>query len=82
MGDISGRRGQFLGTHSLDVGRGTRVRAVVPQAELHLYATELFSLTQGRGTFRRRFKGYEQVPGDAAQRVIDEAARAQELAEV
>jgi len=82
MGDISGRRGQILGTDSLGDGRGTRVRAVVPQAELHLYATELFSLTQGRGTFRRRFKGYEQVPGDAAQRVIDEAAKAQELAEV
>ena len=78
MGDLSARRGQILGTDSLGDARGTLVRAVVPQAELHLYATDLHSLTQGRATFQRRFKGYEQVPGDAAQRVIDEAAKNKE----
>ena len=83
LGDVSGRRGHILGTDSLGDGRGSRVRAIVPQAELHLYATDLHSLTQGRATFRRRFSGYEQVPGDAAQRVIDQAAKEQkELAEV
>jgi elongation factor G len=82
MGDLSARRGQILGTDSSGDG-STRVRAVVPQAELHLYATDLHSTTQGRGTFARRFKGYDQVPGDAAQRVIDGAAKEQrEVAEV
>ena len=83
LGDASARRGHILGTDSLGDGRGTRVRAVVPQGELHLYATDLHSLTQGRATFKRRFKGYEQVPGEAAHRVIDEAAKGmKEMAEV
>jgi elongation factor G len=75
MGDISSRRGSILGTDSLGDARGTRVRAVVPQAELHLYATDLHSMTHGRGTFVRRFHGYEQMPGDAAQKVIEESAK-------
>jgi elongation factor G len=81
MGDLSSRRGHILGTDVSSDGRGTTVRAVVPQAELHLYATQLHSLTHGRGTLRRRFRGYEQVPPDATQRVIDETAREREMAE-
>ena len=42
---------------------------------LHLYATDLNSMTHGRGTFSRRFHGYEQMPPDAANKVIDEAAK-------
>ena len=54
------------------------MRAAVPQAELHLYATQLYSLTHGRGAVRRQFKGYEPMPSDAAQRVIEEAQRERE----
>ncbi len=75
MGDLSARRGHILGTDSLGDGRGSRVRATVPQAELHLYATDLYSITHGRATFVRRFRGYEQMPGEAAQRVIVEAGK-------
>jgi len=83
MGDLSGRRGHILGTETASDGSGSVVRAVVPQAELHLYATNLSSMTHGRGTFSRRFHGYEQMPHEAAQRVVDEAAKErQELAEV
>jgi elongation factor G len=84
MGDLSARRGHILGTEvSADGGsaRGTRVRAVVPQAEMHLYATDLHSKTHGRATFIRRFKGYEQVPHDAANKVIEESTK-EETAEV
>jgi len=79
MGDLSGRRGSILGTD----GNGDRtvIRAVVPQSELHLYATQLFSLTHGYGTLTRRFSGYEQVPHDAAQKIIAEHARELEEAE-
>ena len=73
MGDLSGRRGSILGTDGL--GERTVIQAVVPQSELHLYATQLFSLTHGYGTLTRRFSGYEQVPHEAAQRLIDEHAR-------
>jgi elongation factor G len=83
MGDLSSRRGQILGTDSAGDGGGTIVRAYIPQAELHLYATELHSLTHGRGTFTRRFRGYEQMPHEAAHKVIEEAAKEkEELAEV
>jgi elongation factor G len=51
------------------------VRATVPEAELHVYASTLYSLTHGRGRFVRRFAGYEAMPPEAAHRVIDEAAK-------
>jgi elongation factor G len=84
MGDVSSRRGHILGTEPLADGRGTVVRAVVPQAELHLYATDLNSMTHGRATFSRRFRGYEEVPPEAAQKIIAESSKAKEevLAEV
>jgi elongation factor G len=83
MGNLSARRGQILGTEAAD-GGGTIVRAHAPQAELHLYATDLNSMTHGRGTFTRRFRGYEQMPPDAAARVVEEAAKERdvEMAEV
>jgi elongation factor G len=73
MGDLSSRRGHILGTEPADGGGFTRVRAIVPQGELHLYATKLSSLTHGRASFAQRFHGYEQMPGESAARVIDEA---------
>jgi elongation factor G len=75
MGDLSSRRGSILGTDSDGNGLGTRVRAVVPQAELHLYGTKLSSITHGRGTFTRKFKSYEFMPHEHAQKVIDAAAK-------
>jgi elongation factor G len=75
LGDLSARRGHILGTRPAASGRGTTVRASVPQAELHLYATQLFSLTHGRGRVKRQFKGYEPMPAEAAQRVIEAAQR-------
>ena len=69
LGDLSSRRGHVLGTESIGPGR-SRVRATVPESEIHLYATQLQSLTHGRAKFTRRFKQYEEMPNDAAQRVI------------
>jgi len=82
LGDLSSRRAQILGTESAAADlRGTRVRAIVPQAELHLYASALQSMTHGRARLRREFRGYEEMPGEAAQRVIQETAQeAQETA--
>ena len=77
LGDLSARRGQILGTDSAADVPGTRVRAVVPQSELHLYASALQSMTHGRAVFNRHFRGYEEMPADAAQRVVAEATRAQ-----
>ncbi|HEX6599238.1 MAG TPA: elongation factor G [Gemmatimonadaceae bacterium] len=75
LGDLSSRRGQILGTESAADVAGTRVRALVPQSELHLYASALQSMTHGRATFRRQFRGYEEMPAEAAQRVVAEVAK-------
>lgn len=81
LGDLSGRRGHILGTDTQEDG-ATRIRAVVPQAELHLYATQLQSMTHGHATFWRRFRGYEEMPAEAAQRVIADAAKSKDQEEV
>jgi elongation factor G len=81
LGDLSGRRGHILGTDTIEGSEGagrTRIRAVVPHAELHLYGSALQSMTQGRAVYTRRFRGYDEMPGDAAQRVITEAAKAKD----
>ena len=72
LGDISARRGQILGTDSVPGGK-SRIRAIVPQAEMHLYATDLVSKTHGHGTFVQKFKGYEQMPAEASHRVVTES---------
>ena len=77
LGDLSARRGHILGTEAPENSTGTRVHAVVPQSELHLYASALQSMTHGRASFRRRFRGYEEVPPDAAQRIVEDVAKEQ-----
>jgi elongation factor G len=77
LGDLSSRRGHILGTEPGDV-IGTVIRAIVPQAELHSYASSISSMTQGRATFRRRFKGYEEAPHEVQQKIIEESAKERE----
>ncbi|MBF8290291.1 MAG: translation elongation factor 2 [Chloroflexi bacterium] len=67
--DLNGRRGRVLG---MDTGRGMQViNANVPQAELFSYATELRSITGGRGTFSATLDHYEEVPAHLAEKVIE-----------
>ena len=54
------------------------IRAILPQAELHGYASALQSMTQGHATFIRRFHGYEEAPHDVAQKVVEEHAKESE----
>ena len=76
MGDLSSRRGHILGTEPTDEGSFTRVRAIVPQGDMHLYATKLSSIAHGRAVFSQRFHGYEHMPGEAAAKIIEAAAKA------
>jgi elongation factor G len=48
------------------------VKAVVPMAELHLYATRLQSITHGYGTVRYRMHGFEQAPAEVVAKVTKE----------
>ena len=70
MGDLSARRGQILGTEQ--DGRLTKVRAVLPEAELYKYSTTLHSITHGRGTHRQKFHGYAEAPPEVAAKVAAE----------
>jgi elongation factor G len=76
LGDLSARRGHILGTEPGDAG--TVIRAIVPQAELHSYASSIQSMTQGRAFFKRHFKGYEEAPNEVASKVIEEHAKERE----
>jgi elongation factor G len=67
--DLNTRRGRVLGMDS--DGDVQVVRAQVPQSELATYATELRSLTGGRGTFSAEHDHYEEVPPHVAQKIID-----------
>ncbi len=73
MGNISSRRGQLQG---MDARQGTQIiNATVPLSELFGYATDLRSLTQGRGTFDMVFDHYEEVPRNVAEKIIGERAK-------
>ncbi len=70
MGDVSASRGRVTGMDSNDRG-DTVVTATVPYAELVDYATRLRSLTRGTGDFTMEPAGYEQVPYDVQQKLVE-----------
>jgi elongation factor G len=68
--DLNGRRGRVLGMDSQD---GFQViTANVPQSELFTYATELKSLTGGRGTFTASLDRYDELPAHLTEKVVAE----------
>jgi elongation factor G len=77
--DLNGRRGRVLGMDSAGAGMQI-ITAHVPQAELFTYATELRSLTGGRGTFSQALDHYEDVPQHIAEKVIEAHKKEQEAA--
>ena len=71
MGDMNKRRGRIMGMDQIDGLQ--RVTAEAPMAEMFKYATDLRSMTQARGSFTMRFERYEEVPGDVAKKIIENA---------
>jgi elongation factor G len=76
MGDLSSRRGKIAGMEPL--GRNQRIKASVPQAEMYQYSVDLRSMTQGQGMYSSDFSHYEEVPHEAAQKIIDAAKKEKE----
>jgi elongation factor G len=66
MTDLSGRRGQLLGSDSEN--HKAIIRALVPQTELARYAIDLRGIAHGSGTFTREFHGYELLPANLVEK--------------
>ena len=69
VGNFSSRRGQIEGMDSRSNGV-TAIRSMVPLSEMFGYATELRSMTSGRGTFTMQFHSYQQVSQSVAEKVL------------
>jgi elongation factor G len=75
-GNLSTRRGRMSGMEQI---RGnTVITAQAPLAEIQRYATELRSITQGRGIYTMTLSHYEQVPSHIASEIIAQAQKEKE----
>lgn len=74
IGDMNRRRGRILGMNPLGGGL-QEVVAEVPYAEMFKYATDLRSMTQGRGSFSSAFERYDEVPGNIAAKIVEKAKK-------
>jgi len=73
MGDLSSRRGKIMGMDN--DGAFQVIKAQVPTKELYHYSSTLRSLTGGRGVHTEEFSHYEEMPREATEKVIAEAAK-------
>src|SRR5438876_65156 len=71
MSDINTKRGRVMGMTPLDNSM-QQITASVPQAEMLHYASDLRSITQGRGSFTMEFYQYEEVPPNVQQELIEQ----------
>ena len=69
MGDISRRRGQ-LKENQLRSDGAQVIRAVAPLSEMFGYATDLRSMTSGRGNYQMQFDHYEKTPRNIQDDII------------
>ena len=65
--------GRILGMEMTD--NLQEIIAEVPIAEMLKYATDLRSMTQGRGSFTSEFARYEEVPANASAKIIEDAKK-------
>jgi elongation factor G len=73
MGDMNTKRGRVLGMDQK--GAWSIVNAQAPLAEIQRYATDLRSMTQGRGYFTMEFSHYDTVPSHIATQIIEKAKK-------
>ncbi len=77
MGDvlagINTKRARVQGMDQ--VGGKSVITALAPLAEVQHYATDLRSITQGRGVFSMEFDHYDEVPHQIAQGIMEAAQK-------
>lgn len=71
LGDMNKRRGRILGMEMVDGLQ--EISAEAPLIEMLKYATDLRSITQGRGKYQAEFLRYEEVPFSAQEKIIASA---------
>ena len=73
IGDLNSRRGMVQGTESEN---GTdRITAQVPLSEMFGYATDMRSITQGRGQYVMEPDTYAEVPRSIAEKIMSEKTK-------
>jgi elongation factor G len=70
IGDLSRRRGRVEGQEPR--GNAVAVTGTAPLSEMFGYATDLRSNTQGRANYTMQFEGYEEVPPNIAEKIIEQ----------
>ncbi len=79
MGDLNSRRGKIAGMEAKGVNQV--IKALVPMSEALKYASDLTSMTSGRGFFSMEFSHYEEVPANIAEKIIEESKRPEDTDE-
>jgi elongation factor G len=69
IGDLNRRRGRVHGMEPR--GNAQVVTASVPLSEMFGYATDVRTMSQGRATYTMQFEGYEEVPTNIAERIVE-----------
>ncbi len=71
IGDINKRRGRIMGMGESNKEGLNMVEAEVPMSEMFKYATDLRSMSRGRGIFTFEFVRYEEAPKNVADKIIE-----------
>jgi elongation factor G len=71
MGDLNSRRGRVQGMEMR--GKNQVVKAQVPMSEMLDYQSKLNSITQARGSYHMEFSHYDPVPGQIANKIVEQA---------
>ncbi|MCK5343285.1 MAG: elongation factor G, partial [Candidatus Heimdallarchaeota archaeon] len=70
VGDLSSKRGQI--ENMGERGQVKVITALVPLSSMFGYATQIRSMTQGRGNYSMEFDHYQEVPKNVAAEIIGE----------
>ena len=69
IGDLNRRRGRIEGQERR--GNALAVTGRVPLSEMFGYVNDLRSNTQGRASYTMQFDGYEEVPPNIAEKLVE-----------
>jgi len=77
IGDLNAKRGKVQGVEP-QAGGNQKILALVPMAEMLIYANQLQSMTSGRGLYSMEFSHYEELPAHLTQKLIAEREKVKE----